>query len=103
MIMSNKKKKLKIFISYSHKNIKYKDKLLTSLEALKQSYEIEAWHDGMIDAGGNIDENVKYALKTSDLVLLLITDNYLASYYCMKKELLEAIEREKITSVKLYQ
>lgn len=101
MIMSNKKKKLKIFISYSHKNIKYKDKLLTSLEALKQSYEIEAWHDGMIDAGGNIDENVKYALKTSDLVLLLITDNYLASYYCMKKELLEAIEREKNNECKV--
>ena len=56
--MSNRKKKLKIFISYSHKNIKYKEKLLTSLEALKQSYEIEAWHDGMIDAGGNIDENI---------------------------------------------
>lgn len=101
MIMSNKKKKLKIFISYSHKNIKYKDKLLTSLEALKQSYEIEAWHDGMIDAGGNIDENVKSALKTSDLVLLLITDNYLASYYCMKKELLEAIEREKNNECKV--
>ena len=101
MIMRNGKKKIKIFISYSHKNIKYKEKLLTSLEALKQSYEIEAWHDGMIDAGGNIEENVKCALKTSDLVLLLITDNYLASYYCMKKELLEAIEREKNNKCKV--
>lgn len=99
--MSNRKKKLKIFISYSHKNIKYKEKLLTSLEALRQSYEIEAWHDGMIDAGGNIDENIKCALNTSDLILLLITDNYLASYYCMKKELSEAIEREKNNECKV--
>lgn len=101
MMMPRRKNKLKIFISYSHKNIKYKEKLLTSLEALKQSYEIEPWHDGMIDAGGNIDENVKCALKTSDLVLLLITDNYLASYYCMEKELSEAIEREKNNECKV--
>ena len=90
-----KKKKLTIFISYSHKNMKYKNKLLTSLEALKQSYNIESWHDGMINAGGNIDENVKHVLEKSDIVLLLITDSYLASYYCMKIELEKAIEREK--------
>lgn len=51
--------KLNVFISYSHKNMKYKEKLLTSLEALRQSYNIEPWHDGMINAGGNIDINVK--------------------------------------------
>lgn len=96
-----KKRKLKIFISYSHKNIKYKEKLLTSLEALKQSYEIEAWHDGMIEAGGNIDENVKRELEKSDIILLLITDSYLASYYCMKKELANAIEREKNNECKV--
>lgn len=88
-------KKLNIFISYSHKNTKYKEKLLISLEALKQSYNINPWHDGMIDAGGNIDGNIKNALLKSDVVLLLITDNFLASYYCMKIELEKAIEREK--------
>lgn len=93
--MAKSKKKLKIFISYSHKNKKYKEKFLTSLEALKQSYEIDPWHDGMIDAGGNIDEKVKQSLETSEIILLLITDNYLASYYCMKIELEKAMEREK--------
>lgn len=93
--MNKNVKKLKIFISYSHKNMKYKEKLLTSLEALKLSYDIEAWHDGMIDAGGNIDNNVKKALVSSHIILLLVTDNFLASYYCIEIELKKAIERER--------
>lgn len=93
--MNKNAKKLNFFISYSHKNLRYKEKLLISLEALKQSYNIEPWHDGMIDAGGNIDKNIKSALLKSDVILLLITDNFLASYYCMKIELQKAIEREK--------
>lgn len=93
--MDKSDKKLNIFISYSHKNMKYKEKILVPLEALKQSYNIEPWHDGMIDAGGDIDENVKKALKKADIILLLITDSYLSSYYCMKIELENAIKREK--------
>lgn len=93
--MNRNIKKLNIFISYSHKNMKYKEKLLISLEALKQSYNIETWHDGMIDAGGNIDENIKKTMLKSNIVLLLITDNFLASYYCIKIELDKAIERER--------
>lgn len=87
--------KLKFFISYSHKNIKYKEKLLTSLEALKNTYNIESWHDGIIQAGENIDKNVKDALLQSHVVLLLITNDFLSSYYCIQIELETAIKREK--------
>ena len=93
--MNKNFRQLNVFISYSHKNMKYKEKLLTSLEALKQSYNIAPWHDGMIDAGGNIDDNVKKALDKSQIVLLIVTDNFIASHYCMKIELEKAIEREK--------
>ncbi len=89
-------KKLNIFISYSHKNIKYKEKLITSLEALRQSYNIESWHDGMIDAGMNIDEKVKKSMDKSQVILLLVTDSFLASYYCMKIELEAAIKRQQL-------
>lgn len=93
--MNKNIKQLNIFISYSHKNMRYKEKLLIALEALKQSYSIETWHDGMIDAGGDIDENVKIAMSKSNIILLLITNDFLASYYCMKIELENAIKREK--------
>lgn len=93
--MNKNIKKLNIFISYSHKNMKYKEKLLISLEALRQSYNIEPWHDAMIDAGGNIDNSVKQAMSKAHIILLLITDSFIASHYCMKIELEDAIKREK--------
>lgn len=88
--------KLNFFISYSHKNIKYKEKLLTSLETLKNTYNVESWHDGMIPAGGNIDKSVKNALLNSHVILLLITDDFLSSYYCIQIELEAAIKRERM-------
>lgn len=93
--MNTNIKKINVFISYSHKNMKYKEKLLISLEALKQSYNIEAWHDGMIDAGGNIDDSVKKAMNNANIVLLLVTDSFMASHYCIKVELNNAIKREQ--------
>lgn len=96
-----KKRGLEIFISYSHRNMRYKNKLLTSLEALRQSYYIEPWHDGMIGAGANINEDVKKAINQADIILLLITDDYLSSYYCMQKELKIAKERENRNECKV--
>lgn len=87
--------KLKFFISYSHKNIKYKEKFLTSLETLKNTYNIAPWHDGMIPAGGIIDNDVKQALLNAHIVLLIVTNDFLTSHYCIQIELEEAIKREK--------
>lgn len=94
--MSKEINKLNFFISYSHKNMKYKEKLLTSLYALKNTYNIEYWHDGMITAGNNIDDNVKLAMSKSHVVLLLITNDFLSSHYCINIELEDAIKREKL-------
>lgn len=87
--------KLIFFISYSHKNMKYKEKLFTSLQALKNTYNIESWHDGMISAGENIDKKVKVAMQQAHIILLLVTNDYLSSYYCIQIELEAAMKREK--------
>lgn len=91
--MNLKIKKLNVFISYSHNDMRYKKKLLPALEALRQSYNIEPWHDGKINAGGDIDESVKKKLDKSHIILLLITNNFVSSYYCMKVELEAAKKR----------
>ncbi len=88
-----KKKSLKVFISYSHKDMRYKENLKSHLEALKHTYNIDVWHDGKMVAGDDIDENVKKNLEKSDVVLLLISVNFFNSWYCMEVELKEAIER----------
>ena len=37
--------KLKIFISYSHNDMKYKKELLTHLKSLELTHNIDVWHE----------------------------------------------------------
>lgn len=90
-----RKDKLKFFISYSHADMRYKNKLLVNLKSLELTHNIDVWHDGKITAGDTIDSNVLINLEESDIVLLLISPNFLASYYCITVELEKALERHK--------
>ena len=88
-----KDSKLKIFISYSHADMKYKKDLLTHLKSLELTHNIDVWHDGKILAGDNIDSEVLIQLSISDIVLLLVSPNFINSFYCIDVELRKAINR----------
>jgi tetratricopeptide (TPR) repeat protein len=82
-----------LFFSYSHKDKVLRDQLETHLSTLKRENRISAWNDRRITAGtewkGEIDEN----LKSSSIILLLVTANFLASDYCNDVELRYAMEQ----------
>lgn len=84
-----------LFISYSHKDKVLRDQLETHLSTLKREKRISTWHDRRITAGtewkGEIDEQ----LKNSNVILLLVTANFLASDYCHDVELRYAIEQHE--------
>ena len=88
-----KKDSLRIFISYSHKDLKYKKELLAQMRSLELTHKIDVWHDGKILAGDEIDAEILTQLEKSDVVLLLISPHFLASAYCIEVELAKAIER----------
>lgn len=88
------KDSLQIFISYCHVDMRLKQKLITSLKSLKFEYNInEIWHDGVITSGNNIDNKVMEQLNKSDVILLLVSPNFLNSWYCIEVELEKAIKR----------
>ena len=90
------KDNLQFFISYSHSDMRLKEKLLTSLKTLKHEFKInEIWHDGDIVDGKDIDVEVLNQLNKSDIVLLLVSNHFLNSYYCIEVELKKAIRRMK--------
>lgn len=87
---------LQFFISYAHADMRIKEKLVTSLKSLKFEYNInEIWHDGEITAGNSIEKEILGKLNQSNVVLLLVSPNFLASYYCIDIELKKAINRMK--------
>lgn len=84
---------MKAFISYSHKDADALDRLHTHLAMLRREGAIEAWFDREILAGGELDATITSQLESSELVLLLVSPDFLASDYCVEREMQRALER----------
>jgi len=84
---------LQLFYSYAHKDERQRDELETHLKLLQRQGLIDQWHDRRISAGdewkGEIDAN----LERADIILLLVSNHFLASDYCYDVELKRALER----------
>lgn len=95
VMMQTVQEPLKVFISYSHKDKRLKDKLITHLNALIRQKYISLWYDNMILPGKEIDEEIRAALQSSQIVLLLLSADYLTSNYCYQEEMEEAMNLRK--------
>jgi TIR domain len=73
----------------------FRRRRLLAAASLKNQGFIESWHDRKILPGrewaGDIDEN----LEKADVILLLVTADFLASDYCFKNEAARALERHE--------
>ncbi|MGH9196038.1 MAG: toll/interleukin-1 receptor domain-containing protein, partial [Acidimicrobiia bacterium] len=83
----------KVFFSYSHKDEALRDQLETHLALLKNQGLIESWHDRRIVAGSEVDQSIYEAMESSEVILLLISADFLASAYCYSREMKRAMER----------
>ncbi len=85
---------IEVFFSYSHRDEQLRSELEKHLSILKRQGIITAWYDREISAGtewaGKIDEH----LNTAQIILLLISADFLASNYCYDIELKRAMERD---------
>ena len=82
-----------LFFSYSHKDEALRDRLEVHLSALKRSGAITTWHDRRIVAGDPLGQRIDENLERADIILLLISPDFLASDYCHDIEMQRALER----------
>ncbi len=85
--------KVNIFISYSHEDEIYKNKLEKHLSILKRNNIIETWHDRKIIPGEEWDKKIKDELENAQIILLLVSVDFLSSNYCYDIEINRAVER----------
>jgi hypothetical protein len=70
-----------------------RDQLEKHLSALKHQGVIEAWHDRRIPAGHVFNTEIDAHLDSAEIILLLISSDFLASEYCYAKEMKRAMKR----------
>lgn len=76
---------IKLFYSYSHKDECFRQEMETHLSILKQGGLIDEWHDRRIQPGQEIQAEIDRHLHESDVIILLISPDFLASTECQKE------------------
>jgi len=92
---------LKVFCAYAREDIKLYEELKNHLAWLWRQERIELWCDQEIFPGEQWEEEIAKKLKNADIILLLISSNFLASNYCYNTELTYALQRHAAREVRV--
>jgi len=84
----------KLFISYSSKNSEFVKRFWTHLDVLRTAGYIEPWYDRKIEAGAKWDDSIQKEMLSSDLVIFLLSPDFLATPYIMNEEVKNAMNME---------
>ncbi|SAL80666.1 TIR domain protein [Caballeronia peredens] len=84
-----------IFFSYSHKDEVVRNELEAHLASLRHQGLIESWHDRRITAGDEVDNAIFEKLESANIILLLVSSDFINSSYCYSKEMERAMERHR--------
>ena len=84
-----------IFISYSHKDEKEKERLLSHLEVLQHQKLIHLWSDSQIEAGADWQQKIGEAITQADVAILLISANFLTSDFILGEEVPRLLRRRE--------
>lgn len=88
--------RINIFFAYAREDKELRDRLDKHLSTLKRQDYINTWYDGEISAGSDWEKEINKELAKADVILLLVSVDFIASDYCYEVEMEKAlIKHEK--------
>lgn len=87
-----------VFLSYSHADEALRDQLENHLSGLKRQGVISIWHDRRVGAGEELHGQIHARLDEAEIILLLVSSDFIASDYCFDIEVRRAMERHEAGS-----
>jgi len=88
-------KPVNLFYSYSHEDEELRKELVKHLTSLKRQGVLEPWHDRDIEAGAEWNREIERHLNEAQIILLLISSDFIESPFCWDQEMTRAMERHE--------
>src|SRR5712691_7354237 len=82
-----------VFISYSHRDRELRGELEKHLSKLMRQKVIASWYDGDISPGTEWESQIREHFNRDQIILLLISADFMASDFCYSVEMTRAIAR----------
>lgn len=82
-----------LVFSYSHADEALRNELEKHLSPLKRMGKITTWHDRRIVPGQEFEHQIDHYFSQADIILLLVSSDFIASDYCYQVEMTNALER----------
>jgi hypothetical protein len=84
---------IEVFCCYAHEDAPLLENLKAHLTLLKRQGLITVWADTNISPGSNWEQEIEKHLNAANIILLLVSADFMASDYCYSKEMFRAVER----------
>ena len=90
-----------VFISYAHEDLAYLKELEKHLANLKRQNSITSWYDRDINPGTEWESQIMEKLNTAQIILLLVSADFINSDFCYSVELQQALARQESGQVRV--
>jgi len=92
---------LKLFISYSHADEEHLKEFRKHLVTLRRNKVLSDWHDREMVSGDDFETEIKEELLSADLIVFMVSVDFLNSWYCYEVELRETLKRLKYNNIRI--
>jgi len=86
---------MKIFISYSHKNEEWKNRLEEELKVFELEGNLDIWSDRKIQTGADWFNEIQDAIERSNIAILLISKSFIISDFIRTKEIPQILRKKE--------
>lgn len=84
---------MKLFICYSHEDEKYRVRFEKHLKQMQREGTIDSWSDRKIIPGKDWNNEIDSNIENSELIIFLISQDFIASEYCYEVEMQKALQQ----------